>query len=115
MYFPSGDNECPSKLQVSTLSGRTAKTESSNDPGKILNVVFGEQLMRFYKAATLESCDLLALYGMDSRWAGSVRRKVEKIIGKRAGKDIDAVLGRLQETRKPRLKRTEVDAMRVGA
>ncbi|MHC5019294.1 MAG: isochorismatase family protein [Planctomycetota bacterium] len=47
----------------------------------ILETVFGEQLMRLYKAATLEHVDLLAYWEFDSKWARSVRKKVESILG----------------------------------
>ena len=47
----------------------------------ILDAVFREQLGRLYKAATLERCDLLEHYGFSSRWAPSVREKVEAILG----------------------------------
>jgi protein-tyrosine phosphatase/nicotinamidase-related amidase len=48
---------------------------------KILDTVFREQLGRLYAAAEREECDLLSYYQFDSRWAGSVRRKVEKLLG----------------------------------
>lgn len=48
---------------------------------RILDSVFGEKLMRLYKAATLEDCDMLAHYAFDSRWAPSVREKVESLLG----------------------------------
>ena len=50
----------------------------------ILDTVFGRQLMRFYKAATVESLDLLEHYGFSEAWAGSVRRCVESILGAEA-------------------------------
>jgi protein-tyrosine phosphatase/nicotinamidase-related amidase len=52
-----------------------------DDVRKILDTVFVEQLGRLYAAAEREECDLLSYYQFDSRWAGSVRRKVEKLLG----------------------------------
>lgn len=46
----------------------------------VLKVVFGEQLSRLYRAATLEETDLLEHYQFSSRWAPGVRRRVEKIL-----------------------------------
>ncbi len=48
---------------------------------EVLDTLFGEQLMRFYKAATLESVDLLEYYWFSDKWAGSVRSNVESIVG----------------------------------
>jgi protein-tyrosine phosphatase/nicotinamidase-related amidase len=48
---------------------------------EVIDTVFGEQLMRLYKAAVLEDCDLLDHYFFSSRWAGSVRSKVEALLG----------------------------------
>ncbi len=47
----------------------------------VLDTIFGEQLMRLYKAATLESGDLLEHYFFSSRWSESVRSKVEELLG----------------------------------
>ncbi|MFC1707169.1 isochorismatase family protein, partial [Planctomycetota bacterium] len=48
---------------------------------RVLDTVFGEQLMRLYQAATLESCDLLEHYAFAGRWAPGVRSKVEALLG----------------------------------
>ena len=46
-----------------------------------LQTVFGEQLGRFYDAATLERCNLLEYYAFSPQWAPSVRDRVEAILG----------------------------------
>ncbi len=51
---------------------------------RVIDTVFGEQLYRLYKAATLEECDLLEHYMFSDRWAPSVRKTVEEIIGRPA-------------------------------
>ena len=48
---------------------------------RILTDVFADQLGRFYSASTLEKCDLLDYYCFSSRWASSVRAKVEGLLG----------------------------------
>jgi protein-tyrosine phosphatase/nicotinamidase-related amidase len=48
---------------------------------RILETVFGEQLMRLYKAATLESGDLLEHYYFSPERAPGVQRAVERIVG----------------------------------
>jgi protein-tyrosine phosphatase/nicotinamidase-related amidase len=48
---------------------------------QILATVFGEQLNRLYKAATLESGDLLEHYFFSPERAAGVQRAVEKIVG----------------------------------
>lgn len=61
----------------------------------ILNTVFVEQLGKLYAAAELESCNLLEYYFFDSRWAASVRKKVEAILGRSAaGERLDLACGR---------------------
>jgi nicotinamidase-related amidase len=49
-----------------------------------LDTIFGEQLMRFYRAAQLESGDLLEHYEFSSKWAPGVRQRVEDLIGQKA-------------------------------
>lgn len=63
---------------------------------RILDSVFGEQLGRLYRAATLERCDLLEHYGFSSRWARSVREKTESILGQPAQGRILEVLPGLE-------------------
>lgn len=46
-----------------------------------LDIVFKKQLGRFYKAATLEKIDLLKYYDFSSKYAASVHKKCETIIG----------------------------------
>lgn len=61
---------------------------------RVLDTVFGEQLGRLTKAATLEACDLLAYYQFDPRWAASVRQKVEALLGGPAqGRTIEVLPG----------------------
>lgn len=48
---------------------------------RILRRVFVEQLGKLYAAGEREKCDLLEHYGFSTRWAGSVRRKVESLTG----------------------------------
>lgn len=48
---------------------------------RIIDTVFGEQLMRLYKAATLEPGDLLAHYFFSPERAAGVQRAVEAIVG----------------------------------
>lgn len=47
----------------------------------VLDVVFKEQLGRFYRAAREERADLLEHYGFTARWAVEVRANVERILG----------------------------------
>jgi protein-tyrosine phosphatase/nicotinamidase-related amidase len=63
---------------------------------EVLDTLFGEQLMRFYKAATLESVDLLEYYWFSDKWAGSVRGNVESILGGPATGDTIEVLPGLE-------------------
>lgn len=63
---------------------------------EVLDTVFGRQLMRFYKAATLESLDLLDHYGFSDRWAGGVRANVEAILGVAARGEVVEILPGLE-------------------
>jgi protein-tyrosine phosphatase/nicotinamidase-related amidase len=55
----------------------------------VLRSVFGEQLQRLYKARTLEETDLLLHYQFSPRWAPSVRRRVEALVGSaRTGEEL---------------------------
>lgn len=47
----------------------------------ILHTVFGEQLGRFYAAASPEKCNLLEHYWFSSKWAPNVRQRVEALTG----------------------------------
>jgi protein-tyrosine phosphatase/nicotinamidase-related amidase len=60
---------------------------------RILDTVFGEQLMRLYKAATLESGDLLEHYYFAPERAAGVQRAVEAIMGGPVGDTLELVPG----------------------
>jgi protein-tyrosine phosphatase/nicotinamidase-related amidase/thiamine kinase-like enzyme len=49
-----------------------------------LNIVFGEQLGRFYKAAKRENENLLEHYGVDSSFAEPMRENIEAVLGEPA-------------------------------
>lgn len=57
------------------------------DVDQILDRVFSEQLGQFYRASSIEKCNLLEYYQFSPRWAQSVRNKVEQIIGEKASGD----------------------------
>lgn len=59
---------------------------------QILDTVFGEQLMRLYKAATLESGDLLEHYFFSPERAPGVQRAVERIVGHEVPGDVLEIL-----------------------
>lgn len=62
---------------------------------RVLDTVFVEQLGRFYRAAQLESDDLLAHYGFAAKWAPNVRARVEEILGAKAtGAELPIAPGR---------------------
>ncbi|GAB4317302.1 MAG: hypothetical protein Kow0069_19970 [Promethearchaeota archaeon] len=48
---------------------------------RVLDAVFLEQLGRFYRAATLERCNLLETYGVVPDYAESIRKSVEALLG----------------------------------
>jgi nicotinamidase-related amidase len=52
-----------------------------DDIERVLDIVFDEQLGRFYQAAQLERCDLLSYYDFDSRWAPQVRARLQELLG----------------------------------
>ena len=60
---------------------------------RILDTVFGEQLMRLYRAASLESGDLLEHYFFSPERASGVQRAVESLVGVGAGDRIEIVAG----------------------
>jgi protein-tyrosine phosphatase/nicotinamidase-related amidase len=91
------------KYRYASFGGTTATTfQKAYQEGmprpqveEVLDTVFGEQLMRFYRAAELESCDLLEHYFFSGRWADSVRKKVESILGgPAAGETLEVLPGR---------------------
>lgn len=65
-----------------TFQRRYAEGASEAEIARVLDTVFGEQLMRLYRAATLESCDLLAHYYFSSERAPAVRAAVARISGR---------------------------------
>lgn len=93
--FADHDNRGAIKYRYASMGG-TLSTSFQKDyqegtpleeVKQVLDTVFGEQLMRFYRAATLESCDLLEQYGFSDHWAGSVRESVESTLGAPAPDD----------------------------
>ncbi len=54
---------------------------------RYLKIVFGDQLGRFYKVANLEPSNLLEYYQFSSKFAPSVRKSVEKVLGAPANTD----------------------------
>jgi len=77
------------KYRYASMSGAFATTFQKqyasgmppDEVRRVLDLVFGEQLMRLYKAARRESGDLLEHYGFASMWADGVRKNVETILG----------------------------------
>lgn len=77
------------KYRYASMGGRFSTTFQKEyqkglpaaEVGQILDTVFGEQLMRLYKAATLESGDLLEHYYFTPERAPAVQRAVEAIVG----------------------------------
>ena len=65
---------------VATFQKRYMAGMPLDEVRSVLDMIFSEQLGRLYAAAEREEVDLLAYYQFDSRWAGSVRRKVEKLL-----------------------------------
>ena len=55
--------------------------ESLEKIHQYLDSVFNEQLGRLYRAAINDSQDLFEYYCFDSKWAGSVKNKIEELIG----------------------------------
>ena len=93
--FADHDNRGAIKYRYASMGGTRCTTFQKDyqqgmpleEVKRVLDTVFGEQLMRFYKAATLESCDLLEYYGFSDHWAGDVRGSVESILGESAPDD----------------------------
>ncbi len=76
-----------------TLQKRYQAGMPLDEVERILQTVFGEQLMRLYKAATLESGDLLEHYFFSPERAPSVQRAVERIVGHEVGDTVEIVPG----------------------
>jgi len=60
----------------------------------IFDLVFSDQLGRFYRAAESEQIDLLAYYQFRSDWTGSVSQRVNAIMGEDAGEILEFPGGR---------------------
>lgn len=90
--FADFDDRGAIKYRYASMSGTFSTTFqkqyqaglSLDKVERILQTVFGEQLMRLYKAATLESGDLLEHYFFSPERAPSVQRAVERIIHRAA-------------------------------
>lgn len=54
---------------------------SQSEINRILDIIFDEQLGRFYRAAEARYCDLFEYYEFKPKWAGSVAAKVKEIMG----------------------------------
>lgn len=65
---------------------------------QIIHTVFGEQLMRLYKAATRESGDLLEHYYCTPERAPAVQKAVERIVGREAVGDVVELLPGIEVT-----------------
>lgn len=65
---------------------------------RIIHTVFGEQLMRLYKAATRESGDLLEHYFFAPERAPGVQRAVERIVGHEVPGDVVEVVAGVEVT-----------------
>jgi len=72
---------------VKTFQKLYAKTDDIQKIHKILEIVFGNQLGRLYEAARPEKLNLLDYYDFQTKYAPSIRNKVESIIGKKAEGD----------------------------
>ncbi len=71
---------------------------SQDRVNRILDSVFGNQLMRLYEAAELESCDLLEHYGFSPKWAKSVRQQIETLEPNTPSKAAETVLNFYENT-----------------
>ena len=79
------------KYRYAAMFGNDVKTfqkfydiEDIEEIKRVLSIVFEKQLGRMYQASTSETLDLLKYYDFSSKYAGSIRRKVEELIGKPA-------------------------------
>lgn len=66
---------------VATLQKQFEQGLAVDELRRVFDTVFVEQLGRFYRAAQLESDDLLTHYGFAAKWAPNVRARVEEILG----------------------------------
>ena len=67
--------------KVQTFQQFYAYSDSQEKIQEFLEVVFKKQLGRFYRASTLEQLDLLSYYDFSDKYADSVLKKVEDLIG----------------------------------
>jgi thiamine kinase-like enzyme/nicotinamidase-related amidase len=56
-------------------------TETLHNMHQHLDAVFDEQLSKLYRAAVNDSQNLFDYYCFDSQWAGSIKNKIEELIG----------------------------------
>lgn len=66
---------------ISTSFQKRYKEMTIDEIHTVLDTVFVEQLGRFYSAGTPEKCNLFEHYLFSSKWAESVRKKVESLVG----------------------------------
>lgn len=67
--------------KVQTFQDLYEKGMNQKEIASVLDIVFRRQLGRLYEAARLEKLDLLGYYDFKPKYAASVRRKVEEILG----------------------------------
>lgn len=67
--------------KVQTFQGFYGESEDVERIKFFLDIIFKKQLGRFYKAATSEKMDLLEYYDFSSKYASSVDRKIQDLIG----------------------------------
>jgi protein-tyrosine phosphatase len=87
--FADLDGRGALKYRYATMGGGSVKTFqqlyqggiSGEETEKYLQTVFGDQLGRFYQAATLEWTNLLEYYWYSPERAPGVRKNVEELIG----------------------------------
>ena len=73
--------------QVTSFQKMYATTNDFNKIADILETVFIKQLGRLYKAGKYEKLNLLMYYDFSSKYADSVRKKVEALTGKIANEE----------------------------
>ena len=69
------------------LYGSSERPDELSEVFRVLDVVFGRQLGRFYEAASRERLNLLAYYDYQPKYAPGVRRRVEALLGRSVGED----------------------------
>ncbi|NUM42323.1 MAG: isochorismatase family protein, partial [Leptospiraceae bacterium] len=79
---------------VKTFQKLYAKSEDIEKIHKILEIVFLNQLGRLYEAARSEKLNLLHYYDFQNKYASSIRKNIESLIGKKAnGEKIEILKG----------------------